>query len=122
MNSQNLLIKENIMAIIAYPNHYIVHDVKNSPLSHSLFPLVPTDFKTDNPIQPYFTGLFLYPPNLLVVASNMQLLLHLLRQAVLLLRRLGRRRLLGLGVVDVLLWRLRVALVATGLKEKGCQL
>lgn len=54
-----------------------------------------------------------------MVATNMQLLLHLLGETVLLRRRLGRRRLLGFILVDVLLWRLRVAYVTTGLKGKG---
>lgn len=47
-----------------------------------------------------------------MVAPNMQLLLHLLRQAVLLLRP---RRALGLILVDVLLRRLRVTYIAAGL-------
>ena len=88
----------------------------------SPFPLAPTCHDTENsPIFSCTSSTYPCPcPYLLMVAPNMQLLLHLVSQTVLLLRLGGRP--FGLGVVDVLLWRLRIALVATGLKEKGCQL
>lgn len=80
----------------------------------SPFPLAPTCHDTENsPIFSCTSSTYPCPcPYLLMVAPNMQLLLHLLRQAVLLLRP---RRALGLVLVDVLLRRLRVTYIAAGL-------